>query len=147
MLFEGKCNLLATAMHIIKMLSGPCILYNMIVCGGRTNCVVGRRGYQCTQCFPPRTFIHRHDYVKHQWAHEDFRPVKCPRCEFTCRTTNNLKSHMLRHTEEKNYECHYCDKRFKSAQYLYNHEQVHTRERVFKCPKYVSLGSRKVTCK
>ena len=58
-------------------------------------------------------------------AHRGEKPHICEDCKKTCRTEQNLKSHMATHTNERHFKCTQCKKSFKFSYDLKRHLTTH----------------------
>ena len=59
--------------------------------------------------------------------------LHCTLCNYSCKTTSNLKTHMATHSEGKPFNCIQCNFSCKTASNLKTHMRTHLGEKPFRC--------------
>ncbi|KAG5897133.1 hypothetical protein JTB14_025086 [Gonioctena quinquepunctata] len=82
---------------------------------------VKEKPYECHEC--GKKFVARHNLNTHLKIHEDKNPMKCDKCNFSCRTRVGLDNHYVKKHKATGfcYECHCCKTKFKRGGYLTKH--------------------------
>lgn len=99
---------------------------------------------------------------RHILVHSDYKPFRCPHCDFVCRESTNLRRHIdyhfcrrrfscvacsasfhakktlqthytYKHTNERNHICKECSKAFKTINSLQRHSKTHLAVRQHHC--------------
>lgn len=83
--------------------------------------------YYCSECdysSSQRAYIRQHVDV----THCDFRPFKCPLCEYAGKRSHALREHMLLHSRIRPYKCDVCSASFRKKNHLTTHRKTHARK-------------------
>ena len=65
--------------------------------------------------------------------HSGENPFSCTQCNYSCKKTGNLKTHMLTHSGGNPFSCTQCDYSCKQSSSLKKHILIHSGEKPFKC--------------
>lgn len=103
-------------------------------------CNIGNCTYAAVELYR----LQRHTFNVHQ----DIKPLKCPKCDYRCKTGWTLKNHLTTHTNKRPFPClDGCGKRFKTSHALNAHQLVHTDERPFGCDSCIYAAKDKESLK
>ena len=59
---------------------------------------------------------------RHERTHNSDKPFSCPKCDYKCSTSSDLKRHERTHTGDKPFSCSQCDYKYLTSSDLKSHK-------------------------